>query len=166
VPLDFGNRWGALCDVPDLELLPARYPTATTVRFHAALEFRMQHAVLWGLAGLIRLGVPVPVERWCVRLDQLASGMDRFGGEWGGMRVSVVGQRNGGRVRRTWQLKAPALNGPEIPCMATLALVRKLARGEQFEPGARAGAGVLPLADFQPQFERWGIRTGTRTQAP
>jgi hypothetical protein len=159
VQLDLGTRCGALCDVPDLELLPARYPTVKTVRFHAALELKVQHAVLWGMAGLIRLGVALPVERWCTRLDQLASGMDRFGGEWGGMRVSVLGASNGQRRRRTWQLRAPAANGPQIPCMAAIALLRRLASGERFEPSARACMGLLSLQEFQPQFERWGIRT-------
>lgn len=166
VKLDFGTRWGALCDVPDLQLLPARYPAAKAVRFHAALELKVQHAVLWGLAGMIRLGMALPVSRWCAPLDQLASGMDGFGGEWGGMRVSVVGTNNRQRSRRTWLLTAPALNGPEIPCMPAIALVRTLARGGNYEPGARACMGVLSLADFQPQFERWGIRTEVRVESP
>ncbi len=32
----FGNRWVALCDVPDLELFPVRYPDVRTVRFAPA----------------------------------------------------------------------------------------------------------------------------------
>jgi saccharopine dehydrogenase-like NADP-dependent oxidoreductase len=37
--LDIGNRWAAVCDVPDLALLPERYPGVSDVEFHAALEF-------------------------------------------------------------------------------------------------------------------------------
>jgi Saccharopine dehydrogenase NADP binding domain len=166
VNLAFGRRWGAVCDVPDLALLPARYPTVRTVRFHAALEFGAQHLVLAGLAGLVRLGVPLPVRRWCAGLDRLASVFDRLGGEWGGMRVSVVGaKKNGAQVRRTWHLTAPAKDGPEIPCMAAIALVRRLARGERFESGARACVGLLRLQEFQPQFERWKIRTEIHEEA-
>jgi hypothetical protein len=36
--LSFGTRCAAACDVPDLQLLPARYPGVQTVSFHAALE--------------------------------------------------------------------------------------------------------------------------------
>jgi len=165
VPLEFGTRWGALCDVPDLELFPQRYPSVREVTFHAALEFAVQHGVLACLAWLVRLGVPLPVSRWCTGLDRLASVFDRFGGEWGGMRVSVVCTSNGQRSRRTWLLKAPALDGPEIPCMAAVALVRRLARGEVLQPGARACVGELSLAEFQPQFERWGIRTQIRKES-
>src|SRR5262249_39243695 len=38
VQLDYGTRWAAACDVPDLELLPQRYASARTVEFRAALE--------------------------------------------------------------------------------------------------------------------------------
>jgi saccharopine dehydrogenase-like NADP-dependent oxidoreductase len=41
-----GNRWAAACDVPDLELIPARYPGVKTVEFHAALELGIQHFAL------------------------------------------------------------------------------------------------------------------------
>src|SRR5204863_167445 len=33
-----GTRWAAACDVPDLALLPLRYPTLRTAEFRAALE--------------------------------------------------------------------------------------------------------------------------------
>ena len=58
------------------------------------------------------------------------------------MRVSVVGDRSdgGGRVRRTWQLTAPAMDGPEIPCMGAILLARRLARGEVFQSGAFPGS--------------------------
>jgi saccharopine dehydrogenase-like NADP-dependent oxidoreductase len=47
--LDVGGRLAAACDVPDLELFPARYPGVQTVRFSAALEFGVQHLTLWRL---------------------------------------------------------------------------------------------------------------------
>lgn len=45
--LDVGRRLAAACDVPDLELFPARYPRVQTVSFHAALELGVQHLALW-----------------------------------------------------------------------------------------------------------------------
>lgn len=160
VPLDIGSRWGALCDVPDLTLLPARYPEARNVSFHAALEFRIQHLVLWKLAALRRLGFPFSVDRWALRLDWLASLFDSLAGGWGGMRVSVVGQHpTGERVRRTWHLGVPAADGPEIPCLAAIMLTRRLARGEPMMAGANACLGYLGLAEFELEFARWGIRT-------
>jgi hypothetical protein len=156
----FGTRWGALCDVPDLTLLPARYRTLREAQFHAALELGVQHFALWGLAALRRLGVPVPVERWAPQLNRIASWFDVFGGAYGGMRVSVVGVDAGGvRRRRTWQLTAPARNGPEIPTMPAILLARKIARGEPIATGAAPCVGYLTLAEFTPLFESWQIVT-------
>ena len=153
-----GRRWAAACDVPDLELFPARYPGVRTVEFRAALELSVQHFALWAAAGLRRAGVPVPLERWAGPLDRLASLLDGFGGPYGGMMVGLTGtKRGGGRGRIEWHLTAPALDGPEIPCMAAILLARKLARGEIAQCGAFACMGFLSLSDFAPEFARWGI---------
>jgi saccharopine dehydrogenase-like NADP-dependent oxidoreductase len=160
IRFDIGSRWGALCDVPDLELLPVRYPSLRSVSFHAALELSFQHLVLWKLAALRRMGVPLPVERWASVMDRMAALFDPFAGEWGGMRVSVSGVNNAGaRVRRTWHLKAPALHGPEIPCLAATVVARRLAHGHGFSPGAFACTGFVTLAEFDREFARWGITT-------
>jgi hypothetical protein len=167
VPLAFGTRWGALCDVPDLALLPLRHSAVQNVTFHAALEFRAQHAVLWLLAGLRRMGIPLPLMRWAPAMDRLAGWFDRFGGPWGGMRVSVVGRTlEGSRVRRTWQLTAPALDGPQIPCMAAILLTRRLLRGETMAAGARTCDGLIPLAAFVPEFARWRMTTQVHEEVP
>lgn len=161
IRLDVGGRLAAACDVPDLELFPARYPGIQTVHFSAALEFGVQHLTLWGLAALQRVGLPFPVARWAVGLNRLAGIFDAAAGEKGGMRVSVVGDRRdgGGRVRRTWQLTAPAMDGPEIPCMAAILLARRLARGEVLQSGAFPCMGFLTLSEFAHEFARWQITT-------
>jgi len=158
--LDVGDRWGAVCDVPDLTLFPARYPGVRDVEFRAALEFKLQHAALWALAGLRRAGLPLPVDRWAIRLNRLAALFDPFAGPSGGMRVTVVGRdRTNLRTRRTWQLTAPAQDGPEIPCMPAVLLARHMAAGNTIKSGAYACMGFLRLADFESLFDRWSIRT-------
>lgn len=162
VRLDIGARFAAACDVPDLALLPSRFVGVRTVTFHAALEFRAQHLTLWGLAALRRIGLPCPVERWAVALGGLADWFDSAAGFKGGMWVSVVGERSpGDRIRRTWELTAPAMDGPEIPCMPATLLARRFARGETLASGAFACMGFLTLADFAPEFARWGMTTRT-----
>lgn len=159
--LDVGGRLAAACDVPDLELFPVRYPGVQTVCFSAALEFGAQHLMLWALAALRRIGLPFPVARWALSLNRFAGMFDVGAGEKGGMRISVVGNRSdgGGRTRRTWQLTAPAMDGPEIPCMAAILLARRLARGEVFQSGAYPCMGFLTLSEFAPEFARWEITT-------
>jgi hypothetical protein len=160
IHLDIGNRWGAICDVPDLTLFPERYPGVRSVEFHAALEFKLQHAALWVLSSLRRAGLPLPVDRWAIGLNRLAALFDPFAGPSGGMRVSVIGRNHADeRIRRTWQLRAPALNGPEVPCLAAILLARRMATGMAVQPGAYCCMGMLRLADFVPLFEEWNIRT-------
>jgi hypothetical protein len=161
-----GNRWAAACDVPDLELIPARYPGVKTVEFHAALELGIQHFALWAAAGLRRAGLPLPIERWAAPLDKAASWLDAFGSERGGMLVSVTGTDSSGRRKRVeWHLAADDSHGPEIPCMAAILLARKLARSGLAERGAYPCMGFLALEDFEPEFARWGIRTSIEEHA-
>ena len=155
-----GTRWSAACDIPDLELFPARYPTARTVQFRAALEVGVQHFVLAGVAQLRRWGLPIPLERWAATLDRYAEWLDRFGSEQGGMLVSVVGTTEDGRnCRLDWHLLAPDNHGPEIPCMPAILLAKKLSRGEIGRCGALPCMGLLTLDEFAPEFARWGIKT-------
>jgi hypothetical protein len=160
VPLEFATRWAALCDVPDLALLPLRYPRLRSARFHAALEFGIEHFALWLLAAARRSGLPLPVERWAVALNGMAGWLDALGGEWGGMRVSVHGANGqGARIRRTWLLTAPSVDGPEIPCMAAILLARRIAAGRAPPSGATACTGLLKLDEFAPLFAQWRMRT-------
>lgn len=155
-----GTRWAAACDVPDLELLPAHYAGTRTVEFHAALELAVQHFALWFVAGLRRAGLPLPVERWAAPLDKVASWLDAFGSERGGMLVSVSGtDTQGARRRAEWHLVADGGHGPEIPCMAAILLARKIARNAIAERGAHPCMGFLSLDEFEPEFARWGIRS-------
>ena len=80
-------------------------------------------------------------------------------GPWGGMRVHITGRANGRSVVRTWQLTAPAVHGPEIPCMAASLLADRILHGGALAPGGMPCMGLLTLEDFAPEFARWGIRT-------
>src|SRR5262249_52280907 len=158
-----GVRWAAACDVPDLALLPARYPDARTVEFRAALELGIQHLGLWLAAALRRAGITVPLERWAGALDRVASSLDRFGSDRGGMLVSVAVERDSGaRALIEWHLTAEENHGPEIPCMAAILLARKLARGELTLRGAHPCVGFLTLGEFESEFRRWRISTLVR----
>ncbi len=163
----FGSRWAAACDVPDLELFPQRYPGVRTVEFRAALELGVQQWALWLAAALASRGLSLPIVRWAGPLNRLATLMDRFGSERGGMLVSVLGTRaNGTRARVEWQLTADANHGPEIPCMAAILLARKLSRSGIAARGAFACMGFLALGEFESEFARWKITTRITERNP
>ncbi len=163
----FGSRLTAVCDVPDLSLLVGRYPGVRTVVFRAALEVPLLHYGLWCFAGLRRIGVALPTARWAGALNRIVGWLDRFGSDRGGMTVSVSGRDpSGNRRRASWQLVAQSNHGPEIPCMASVLITRKLAAGDAIPQGARACMGVLTLSDFESEFSRWDIRTRIEGSAP
>ena len=161
-----GGRWAAACDVPDLELFPKRYPGVRTMEFRASLEVGAQQFALWLAALLRRRGMALPIERWARPLGRIASWMDVFGGDLGGMLVSVTGMRpDGSRARIEWHLTADSQDGPEIPCMAAILLARKLAQGGVAEQGAFPCMGFLALPEFETEFARWRITTVVRESA-
>jgi Saccharopine dehydrogenase NADP binding domain len=166
IEFDCGRRWAAACDVPDLELLPQRYPGVRTVQFRAALEVGIQHFALWSLAAVRRRGAPLRPAVMAGALGRVAAWLDPLGTDRGGMLVRLIGTgRDGQRRRLDWQLIAPANHGPEIPCMPAILLARRLAAGQRPDAGAYACMGMLSLADFSPEFSRWGISTDVR-EAP
>jgi saccharopine dehydrogenase-like NADP-dependent oxidoreductase len=146
---DLGWRWAARCDVPDLELLPARYRTLESVRFDASLELVSAHLGLWTLAWLTRMKLVRKPIIMANTLLRMAHWLDRFGSNVGGMRVMVAGRRTEGKPGwSTWHLTARNGDGPHIPCIPAMVIARKLARGEWFKPGARPCQGMMTLEEF------------------
>lgn len=159
-------RLGALCDIPDLELLPARHPGVRSVMFRAALELPLTQRGFAVLAALRRWGLVRRPERLARPLLWAADRMNRFGSGLGGMVLRVQGRDAAGRpARRSWHIAAGNDHGPEIPCMPALLLARRLARGEAFPSGAGACAGLVTLEEFEPEFRRWGMVTDVIDEA-
>jgi saccharopine dehydrogenase-like NADP-dependent oxidoreductase len=156
----FGRRFAAVCDVPDLELLPVRYPGIKTVTFRAALEVSMQHFGLWMIAACRRAGMRFSTAGWSKLLDRVGTWLNWLGSDTGGMMVRIVGTDYAGQsICRTWELIAKNNHGPEIPCMAAVILANRLHQGDTFTPCARVCMGILGLSDFESEFARWDIST-------
>ncbi|KAF1688020.1 saccharopine dehydrogenase [Pseudoxanthomonas broegbernensis] len=153
-------RIGALCDIPDLELFPARYGVRDRVMFRAALEVAATQCAFAVLAALRGMGLLKRPERLAGLLDRISGVFDTLGTPLGGMVVHVEGLDHAGcPVRRAWHIAADNDDGPEIPCMATILLARKLAAGKTVATGAFTAAGLLSLDEFEPEFARWGMAT-------
>ncbi|RJF95963.1 saccharopine dehydrogenase family protein [Noviherbaspirillum saxi] len=153
-------RLGSLCDIPDLELLPERYPGVQNVMFRAALEIGLTQRALAFVAGFRRARLVRRPERYAKLFHRVANGLNGFGSSLGGMAVSVSGRgANGESTRCEWHIAADDDHGPEIPCMAAILLAERLACGELNLPGAHTSMGTLALADFEPEFARWNMIT-------
>ncbi|WP_437880563.1 saccharopine dehydrogenase NADP-binding domain-containing protein [Pseudomonas sp. LRF_L74] len=158
-----GRRRMVNCDVPDVELFPARYPGVRSVRFSAGVGLRITQYGTWLLSWLVRCGLlrsAVPLaaflRRGAVMLEPLGDGLS-------GMFVELNGiDAQGKPLRLTWELLALGNDGPNIPCMAAVALTRKLAAGAQAERGAMPCIGLLDLDEYLAELQGMRISASVR----
>ena len=167
-PVQFARlrpRLGALCDIPDLELFSSHYQVTQRVMFRAALEVRLTQYAFAFLALLRTWRILVHPERWAGLLNFAAPALDFLGSSLGGMVVRVEGlDHKGTRTHSAWHITAGNDHGPEIPCMAAILLARRLASNNRMAAGAFACMSLLDLAEFKPEFDRWGMVTDTECE--
>ncbi len=160
-------RVGALCDIPDLELFPARYAVRDRVMFRAALEVAATQSAFAVLARLRGWGLLTRPQRWAGALNRVAGVFDSLGTSLGGMVVRTEGLNEAGRpARHAWHIAADNDHGPEIPCMAAIVLARKLAAGDTMASGAFTATGLLSLGEFEPEFAKWAMLTDFVDETP
>jgi hypothetical protein len=153
-----GQRWLSLCETPDLDLVPARFGPRQSALFRAGLELSLLH---WGLlvasfpvrVRLLRSLLPFARPfRWAA--ERLAP----LGSDCGGMLVEAEGiDAEGRRVHAEWSLFATAGDGPYVPTLPALAVLRAMAAGNIPPPGARACIGIVDLAAIEREFARYRI---------
>jgi saccharopine dehydrogenase-like NADP-dependent oxidoreductase len=148
-PAPLGRRWLGTCDVPDLDLLPRRYPTVTTVSFEAGFASDVGHLLVWGLAGLVKAGFMASMLPFASPLNRVSRWIEPLVSDKGGMFVSLEGIGQNGKMQRiTWNLIAKHNHGPFIPCGASIVLARKLAQGVGLPIGAMPCMGLLTVAEY------------------
>ena len=137
-------RWASLMGAPDLKLFPLAFG-CRSVLFRAGLELNVMH---WGLAWLAFLrgiGLLPSLQAGASSLLRIASLLERFGSNRGGMMVELVGVAEQKTVRRRWQLLADAGSGPFIPAIPVLAIASK----SGIAPGARPCLQDLSLTEIE-----------------
>ncbi|WP_152224024.1 saccharopine dehydrogenase family protein [Pseudomonas sp. SCB32] len=165
-PKPLGRRWVAHCDVPDLELFPQRYPGVREVRFSAGLGLRITQLGTWGLSWLVRARLLKNAAALSNGLHRLAVAMQPLGDGRSGMFVQVKGADEAGNaLTLCWELIALDDHGPNIPCMAAVALARKLAAGRLDQRGAMPCVGLISVEDYLAELEGLKISHGTREVA-
>lgn len=157
----FGTRRVGVCDIPDLELFPARYPQVHTVLFRAGLELPLLQAGTWCAAALVRLGVIRDLARHAPALRRFSERLIRFGSAVGGMAVEMAGTGQDGRpLKLRWWLDADAGDGPQVPVTPAVVLAQRLAEGAIDAKGAMPCMGLLALDQIEAGFEGYALRTG------
>jgi hypothetical protein len=142
-----GRRLFGHCDIPDLELFPARYAGLQTLRFAAGTEIRFLHIGLWLLSWLVRIRALSAVEASAARLLRLAFLFDAWGSGRSGFHMFLSGVgHDGAPLRERFFMIAGSGHGPYIPCMPSILLAKGLASGAVSATGARP---CLDLIDLQ-----------------
>ena len=143
-----GARLIANCDVPDLDLFPTRY-SARTVHFQAGTAYKFQMLTIWLASWLIRMKLLRSLDRHLPRMHRIASRLAEFGSKSSAMQVKVQGLDHDDRpIAKTWYLLANQDHGPFIPTFPSIALTRKLLRGEILQRGAMPCMGLLTLEEI------------------
>ena len=154
------KRWMCDCDVPDLELFPRRYPGVRSVRFGAGVELSVVQLGLWALAGLTRSGIVRHTSQHAAVLARVARAMQSFGTGRSAMFVRMGGIGRDGLERvREWELAASADDGATVPCLAAVALAKKMARGELTQRCAMPCIGLLSLDEYLAETNGLRIQT-------
>ncbi len=157
-----GRRWLSLCETPDLDIIPARFPGLQRVSFLAGLELAVLHLGLWALSLPVRAGLLRSLAPSAAFLTRAATWFEPLGSDRGGMMVDVTGRDAQGRaVAAKWWLVAQAGDGPNIPVLPALALVRRLVSGVETRTGAQACTGLLTLAEIEAEFSAFQITSGS-----
>lgn len=157
----FGRRRVGVCEVPDLELFPIRYPQVRTVLFRAGLELPLLQAGTWCAAWLVRLGLIRNLAAYAPSLRRLSEHFIRFGSDAGGMVVELAGQgSDGASLRLRWWLDAAAGDGPQVPVTPAVVLAQRLADGLVAAKGAQPCMGLLTLDQLTDGFAAYALHTG------
>lgn len=156
---DIGNRWMANCDIPDLDLLPARYGIKR-IRFSAGMENPAVHLGLWILSWAVRVGLPIDLPSHAATLLKASNWFDVVGSADGGMHIIIEGKDKTDRsVIRKWFIVARDGDGPYIPTVPAVVLARKMMRGAYVPPGARPCIGMVTLQEYLEELGHLKIKT-------
>lgn len=156
---DIGKRWMSNCDIPDLDLLPAKYGIEA-IRFSAGMEVRLIHVGLWLLSWGVRLKLPIDLPAHARMLLKASHWFDWLGSADGGMHVIVEGEDfSGQRVIAKWFIIARSGDGPYIPAVPPVVLVKQIVAGKPPAPGARPCVGLIGLQDYLDELNGFDVKT-------
>ncbi len=154
-----GRRRVAPVETFDAERIGNRYAVASRIVFEAGLEAAVEQRGLEWLARLRRagwIGDPRPLA-WL--LSKARRWTRATSGDTGAMVVDVTGLDAQARpCRARWSLLATQDEGPHVPTLPAVALVRDLLR-DGTPPGARIAADAVSLPAIEAEMARHAITT-------
>jgi len=157
---ELGRRLFGDCDIPDLDLFPARWPELRTIRFSAGHEVAALHLGTWALSWPVRLRLMPRLSRMAPLLLRLSRLFDPLAAGRSGLHMTLGGvDRSGAPKRLRFFLIARSGHGPYVPCAPAIILAQRLARGEAIAPGARPCLGLIDLDQYLAALDGLDVST-------
>ncbi len=158
---ELGKRWMANCDIPDLDLLPEHYGIKN-IRFSAGMELTFMHLGIWLLSWVVRLGIPVKLEKYAPSLLRISNWFDCLGSPDGGMHMIIKGlDKQGNPHERKWFIIAGNGDGPHIPTIPAIILAKKLVVEKISDIGAKPCVGLVSLEEYMNELSEFDIEQHT-----
>lgn len=146
---ELGWRLLGNCEVPDLALFPKRYPELKTVRFYAGLEIPFIHLSLWALSWLVRFRLIKSLASAAPLMLKMSYLFDWLGSASSAFHMELSGKDKSGADKLIkFELTARSGDGPYIPCMPSILMVKKLAAGEVGKAGAYPCMGFITKDEY------------------
>lgn len=157
---ELGLRLFGDCDIPDLALFPARYPSLENIRFSAGQENALLQLGIWKLSWMVRAGFPRSLDRHAKTLMKLRSLFDVFGGDESGLHMTLSGTGHNGKPRETkFYMIAKSGHGPHIPATPAVLLAQGLVHNTITKRGAVPCMGMIGLQHYIAGLNGLDIRT-------
>ncbi len=159
-PKPVGARLLGRCDVPDLDLLPKRYPSLKTASFHAGFASDTGHRFVAWLAQRVQAGKLRSALPFARPINTLGKWLQPLLSDRGAMFIRMEGAHVENRAPHalTWNLVARENHGPNIPCAPAIALTNKIAAGAELPVGAMPCMGLLDVQDVLDTLKGLSIR--------
>lgn len=158
---ELGKRWMANCDVPDLDLFAKKYGIQS-IQFSAGMENSVLHLGIWFLSWLIRMGMPLNLAKYASFLLCMSHMFDHLGTNDGGMHMIIKGKDNAGKPKEVrWFIIAKDGDGPHIPTIPAIILVKQLVRGSLTKSGAYPCVGMVTLDEYIRELKDFNVTVHT-----
>jgi hypothetical protein len=158
-PRPVGTRLFGRCDVPDLVVLPQRFPDVKTVSFHAGFASDTGHKLVEWLARQVQSGRIESALPFAKLFYFVARRVQSLLSDSGAMFVTLMGAGTEGEPKLiNWKLLASENHGPNIPCAPAIALTNKIAAGFVPPAGAQACTGLLTVEEILEPLKGMRIR--------
>ena len=153
-----GFRLLSLCNIPDLNLFPSRYPDLKTIKFYAGLELPFIHFTLWCLSWLVRFKAIKCLKPYASKLLNISFLFDKLGSDRSGFHMTIKGRDKAGHKKiRTFELRAFDGDGPFIPCIPAILLAQKIASCDWKHSGATPCIGLITIEEYLSALREFNI---------